>query len=300
MPNGQEGGKKAPENQQEAPKSILKSRRRRQGNPEDTGKKVVFQDEATSRLRDWNYHHPNAAEDYLRASAAGKRRMITEYFSIQLHADKSLTHEEVMEKLTAFRSAEFIGKMASTAKSWETCVSFAQDPEMQNIVKNKGVGWEQYASKRLDRIEEEPTEIALGKRLAKDPQKYFERFNKKHPNIEREYYKSSPAKRTELLGEYLVGVLMKNTKDANLFALQKNVKQVDGQMILANIADKVQGWETCKELLNDKELQFRASNPDPNNERGDDFLKCAERLTENIQDNILINRIGLPIGLQNG
>ena len=43
-------------------------------------------------------------------------------------------------------------------------------------------------------------------------------------------------------------------------------------------------FEIITELLGDKELQFHAANPDLNNERGDDFLKCAERLTENIQD----------------
>ena len=241
--------------------------------------------EDRQRIADWNKNHPNAAEEYYRVGAYRKTRMIAEYFSIELHKDKSLTDERIKKCLEDLNTIQFIERMASKAKSWETCQALIKDPEVQNIVKNKGTGWEQYADERFAKIDEEATEIALGKKLAKEPQVYFKKFNKNHPCIEKEYYLSKPEQRQELLGEYLVGVLLKNTEDANLFALQKNVKQGDGRVILAEIAKKVQGWETCKEMLADKELQSLAANPDLKNVNSDACMKCAEKLTQNLQNN---------------
>ena len=86
----------------------------------------------------------------------------------------------------------------------------------------------------------------------------LEKWNKAHPDIESEYYAANERDRSKLLADYL-RISMVDASDKTdemgvrdqLVEQAKSGKTVD---LMESIAKKVNGWETCKELLQKPEL----------------------------------------------
>ena len=86
----------------------------------------------------------------------------------------------------------------------------------------------------------------------------LEKWNKAHPDIESEYYAANERDRSKLLADYLRISMVDASDKADEMGVRdqlveqaKSGKTVD---LMESIAKKVNGWETCKELLQKPEL----------------------------------------------
>ncbi len=280
-----------PNDNEAQPQKPLKSVLRKPNSPKITGKRVKFDEAnlranreagAAKRLKSWEQKHPKIQEEYFAANPSERKQLIALYAVIQLYAHSDETAQagfwdRIEGLLVSKDTQELFARLAEQANSWETCKDFLQDPGLLEIIEKKGTGWKEYAGKRLDEIPQLPAEKEM-----QSTNTLLDAFNKKHPDPAQEYYKLSRNRRKEMLREYLLPLLLKNPGEKDANKLKENLQFSDCDMILNAIASKVQGWETCKELLEDKQLQFCSANPDVNHMRGDDFLECAARLTNDI------------------
>jgi hypothetical protein len=86
----------------------------------------------------------------------------------------------------------------------------------------------------------------------------LEKWEKAHPDIESEYYAANERERSKLLADYLrISIVDASDKSDEMGVRDQLLEQVKSNKtvdLMESIAKKVNGWETCKELLQKPEL----------------------------------------------
>ena len=275
------------------PQPQKKSNLRKPGSPKITGKHVQFDEKnlhanrdaaAAERLKSWEKKHPNIQREYAAADLNGRKQLLALYATIQLYGRSEETAQNgfwdrLNGQLFSKDMQALFTRMAERTNSWDTCKDLLHDEGHLDVIEKKGVGWEAYAGKRLDEAAQLPAEKA-----AQTPEALLAVFDKKYPKPEEAYYQKDINGRMEMLQEYLLPLLLKSETEQDAGTLRENIQKVPGEIILKSIARSARGWETCKELLNDQELQFHAANPDAKQKRGDEYMECADRLIREIKN----------------
>lgn len=86
----------------------------------------------------------------------------------------------------------------------------------------------------------------------------LKKWEKAHPDIESEYYAANERERSKLLADYLrISIVDASDKSDEMGVRDQLLEQVKSNKtvdLMESIAKKVNGWETCKELLQKPEL----------------------------------------------
>ena len=84
----------------------------------------------------------------------------------------------------------------------------------------------------------------------------LEKWEKAHPDIESEYYAANERERSKLLADYLrISIVDASDKSDEMGVRDQLLEQVKSNKtvdLMESIAKKVNGWETCKELLQNR------------------------------------------------